>query len=445
MITEFDVQGLLQAFGSGEARPSEAVEASLAKIGESDDVLRAVLALPAERAREEAAEADRRWKEGRARPLEGVPFGVKDVIDTADVVTTGGSPIHRHRVPTTDAIAIARLRSAGAILTAKLQTFEFAFGSNPHFGPGHNPWDLLRTAGGSSEGPGVALAARLLPLAIGSDSGGSIRIPASLCGVTGFKPTAGTVPTAGLMPLSPSLDHVGPMARTARDCALAMSAMAPGFGDVSPAIESVRVGVAENWFWDVLDPDVEAAGRACADFLSDAGALVFGVQVPHAELAEEVCWTLMAAEAAQVHRHTDRGRLGAPLRDLVADGERISAGDYHRALEERQRIRQAAETALFAECDVLLTPGTPCTAPRLDDMMATLGDRQVPWLEVVARTTMWHNLVGCAAVAIPFGLDRHRLPLSVQLASRTDAQCLSLAIAIQAATDHHLLRPDPLS
>jgi len=443
--THLEVGELLDRYRTGELAPSEAVSACLHRIANVDTDVGSVITPVVDRALVEAGEADRRWAAGTARPLEGIPFGVKDVIDTAGVRTTYGSPLFETHVPSADAASVAALRAAGAVLIAKLQTYEFAFGGNPHFGPAHNPWDLERTAGGSSEGPGAALAARLLPLSLATDTGGSIRIPAAFCGVTGFKPSAGAVSTVGVFPHAPSLDHVGPMARSASDCALALAALTGRQPPPArPSLSSMRVGVPSGVVWDVLDPDVEGAARACIDLLGEAGATVVAVDVPGLDLAEQVCWTVIAAETAASHRPRweTPDVLGPALQDLIRGGRSITAVDYLHAIELAGRVVEGAQS-VFERCDLLVMPGPPCTAPRLDDMLARLGDDLVPWLDVVARTTMWHNVAGCPVVALPFGLGRDGMPVSVQLSTRagSDFDCLTAAAEVQERSGYHRLTP----
>ena len=457
-LADLTVVELLDGYRSGHFTPSEAVAACLERIDACEPTINAVLTAVRERAVAEAAQSTRRWQRGEARALEGIPFGLKDVIDTAGVRTTGGAILLADRVPSADAVAVRRLRDSGAVLIAKLQTFEFAFGANPHFGPAANPWDPSRTPGGSSEGPGAAVAAGEVPLALGTDTGGSIRIPASLSGITGFKPTFGRVPTTGILPLSQSLDHVGPMARSAADCARAFDVIAGsdpsdpgshgGVAATSRALEidpaGLRVGVATNWFFDRVAPSVADATREVASVFAAAGADVVDVAVPSADLAEVVGWTIMATEAADVHADTWTSveQLGEPLAVLLTVGRRLDSRDYESAQRLRRHLQAGAESA-FETCDVLLTPGTGFVAPRLDDLLAELDDEQVPWLEVVARNTFWHDVVGVPAVALPCGFDRAGLPLGVQLAARPgrDGLCLAAAHLCQSVTDHHRRRP----
>lgn len=460
-LADLTVGELLDGYRERRFTPSEAMVACLDRIDAWEPTINAVITDVRERAISEAAESTVRWQKGVAGELEGIPFGLKDVIDAEGVRTTGGAVLLADRVASADATAVRRLRHAGAVLVAKLQTFEFAFGANPHFGPSTNPWDPSRTPGGSSEGPAAAVAAGEVPFALGTDTGGSIRIPSSLSGITGFKPTLGRVPTSGILPLAHSLDHVGPMARSALDCATVFDVIA-GSDSADPASHGgpattrreldvepgdLRIGVATNWFFDRIAPAVVDATREVASALAGAGAEVVDVSVPSVELAEVVGWTIMATEAAAIHDKTWKSveQLGEPLRVLLTVGRRLDREDYESAQRLRRHLQAGVETA-FESCDVLLTPGVGFVAPRLDDLLAELDDEQVSWLDVVARNTFWHDVVGIPAVAFPCGSDAAGLPIGAQLAAPPgrDASCLAAAHLFQSITDHHRRRPAPV-
>jgi aspartyl-tRNA(Asn)/glutamyl-tRNA(Gln) amidotransferase subunit A len=460
-LWELTAEELLAAFAAGSARPSEAVAACLDRIAAVDGEVNAVLTLCAERAVADAAVSDGRWAAGTARPLEGVPFGLKDIVATAGIRTTGGSSIYGDLVPGEDACLAARLSAAGGVLLAKLTTFEFAFGGedNTHYGPMRNPWDPGRTTGGSSGGSGGAIAAREMPLAIGTDTGGSIRLPAAYCGITGLKPTYGRVPRHGVMGLAWSLDHAGPMTRSVADAALMMDVIAggdrrdPHAPDVPVAahraaltgdVAGLRVGVPTAWFFDRLHPDVAAACDAALAVLASVGATVVPVDLPGIELAERAGWTILAAECASYHEVTfDRlGDYDETFATRLVDAQFVSAVDYLAAQRYRSVV-QAGMTAAFRTVDVLLTPGTPTVAPRFGEMLVDLGEESVPWLDVAARCTFPFNVTGMPALTVPAGLDHGGLPVAIQLAARPfdDVTCLRVGHAFQQATDHHLTVP----
>jgi aspartyl-tRNA(Asn)/glutamyl-tRNA(Gln) amidotransferase subunit A len=460
-LADLTATELLDLYRSGAASPVEAVRDCLARIELLEPRVNAVLHLRAEECLAEAERSAGRHRDGSAGPLEGVPYGLKDIVYTAGVPTTGGSKIYGDHVPAETAALAARLEAAGGLLLAKLQTYEFAFGGeiNTHYGPMPNPWDLERTSGGSSSGSGAALAARYLPLAVGTDTGGSIRLPASFCGVSGLKATFGRVPRHGVMPLSWTLDHAGPMARSVEDCALMLSVMAGAdprdptaleapVGDylaaLSEDLSGVRIGVPTDWFFAVCDPQVEAAARTAIEVLAGAGAEIVDVALPHADLTEIVCWTIMYAEAASLHEITF-GRLAdydTRFAERLVDCQFVSATDYLHALRARNVIQRDFEAA-FERVDAIVAPGSPVVAPRLDGMLAELGDDLVTWLQVCARCTMPYNVTGMPALSIPSGLDSRGMPMGISIAARPldEAACFRIGHAFQALTGHHRLAP----
>lgn len=409
-----------------------------------------------------AAESQRRFANGTARPLEGVPFGVKDIVATEQLDTSGGASVLGSMVHRVDASCVARLRSAGAIMVAKLATSEFAAGqpANATFGAVRNPWNTDCWTGGSSTGSGAVLARRLLPLAIGTDTGGSVRIPSAWCGTTGLKATHGRVPRTGAIPLSWTLDHIGPMARSARDCGLMLAAMAgadgkdptapdvpvdPALGQPAPAdLSGVRIGAVRGWFTELCDRDVEAAWLQGLDALEEAGADVVAIKLPSAHLAFTPGWEILFAEAASLHEpHLDQlERLDPGFVERMLQGRFQLAVDYLRA----QRLRTIVLDEALAELDsvdVLCTIGAPGTAPPLDDLRVDINGELLPMQHVHSRATMYGNFTGLPALMLPTGLDRRQMPTAMQLIGRPfdEATLLSIGDAFQAATDHHLRRP----
>ena len=451
---------LLDAFATGAMSPVEAVEAALARIEQVEPAVQAVATLVADDAREAARESERRWRGGEARPLEGVPYGLKDVVATAGVPTSGGSRRFADHVPDVSATVACRLEQAGGVLVAKLNTYELALGTPDGVPYARNPWDVDRTPGGSSSGSAAAVAARELPIAIGTDTGGSIRIPASFCGVTGLKPTYGVVPRTGVFPLSWTLDHVGPLATTALDAALVMDAIA-GHDDGDPTSSGrpwrsadtrddppgVRVGVPRDWFFDVCDPQVAAATERAVELLAENGARVVEVSVPAARLAEERgMWdAIVYAEAGSLHEdafpaHADL--YGADLRHVLLTAAGVSALEYLAALRGRVHIQRDLEAA-FATADVLVTPCAVAAAPLAADMVMEVGDRRYPWREVAGRTTAIFNLAGAPAISLPIGLDDRGLPMGMQIVAppHADALCLEVGAWYQRLSAHHRAAP----
>ncbi|PIK71120.1 amidase, partial [Methylobacterium frigidaeris] len=374
--------GALQAaFAAGATDPVTLVDALKARIARHPSGRDAVLALVpgAETAAEESA---RRIRTGEARPLEGVPFGVKDIVDCAGAPVTCGSHLTGARVADTDATVVARLRAAGAIPLAMLATTEFACGSahNPRYGAVANPWNRARWTGGSSTGSGAALAARLMPLALGTDTGGSIRVPSAWCGLTGLKPTRGLVPRTGVAPLSWTLDHVGPMARSAEDLARVMPWItgpdgadphAAGRYDATRAkgLSGLRVGVPDGWFTAMQDEAVLAAWQAMLLVLERQGARLVPVDLGAIATAHQDGYTIVMAELASLQEpDLDRAAALDPgTRARLEQGRLFSATDYLRALRRRPVVLEQVLDALAA-VDVLVTPGLGGEAASLDTL-----------------------------------------------------------------------------
>jgi aspartyl-tRNA(Asn)/glutamyl-tRNA(Gln) amidotransferase subunit A len=446
--------------------PVEVVRAHLDRIAALDGSLRAYITVCGDAALETAKAAEGRLMAGGALgPLHGVPYALKDLYDTAGVRTTGGSRIFADRVPTSDATVVRRLAEAGAILLGKLNMVEFAYGPeglNPHYGHARNPWDAVahRMAGGSSSGSGVAVATGLAPGALGSDTGGSIRIPASLCGITGLKPTYGRVSRAGVLPLAWSMDHVGPMTRTVADSALMLGALA-GYdpADASTSvlpvpdylaaltgkIHGLRVGVLGPYFLAGATPAVRAAVEAAAQTLAAAGAIVDEVKLERVSLAAAGSLAVVAAEALAYHAELLRTRA-AEYDPEVARRLRLSAfvGGVHyvRAQQVRALVREEVDAAL-AHRDVLLAPATPIVAPTLDERQVALGDGPSDVRAALLRFTRPFNFSGHPACAVPCGFTEGGLPIGMQLVGRPfdEATVLRAGDAFQRLTDFHTRRP----
>lgn len=457
-LADLTVAELLEVYRSGQASPVDAAEACLARIGRLEPAVNAVLTLLVERALEQAEESTRRWNAGEARALEGVPYGLKDIIATAGIRSTGGSPLYSEYVPLRSATVAERLEEAGGILLAKLQTFEFAAGSNATTS---NPWDLDRWPAGSSSGSTVAVAAHEMPLAIGTDTGGSIAIPAAFCGVVGLKPTFGRIPRSGIMPLSWTLDHAGPLTRSALDAAIALqvlagadprdptSATAP-VGDYISSIDAglggVRVGVPTDWFFDVCDPEVEAATRAAIALLGNHGARIHEVRFPSTHMVDlhAIELTIIYAELASLHEVTF-ARLeeyGQEFQHLLVRAQFTSAIDYLKALRSRHLVQLDFQRA-FEQVDAIVVPGGVCTAPRHDHLVARLGAEERPLIDVISRPTAVMDIVGVPSLTTPAGFDHLGLPIGIQVVARPydEAMCFRIAHAYQQLTDFHRTLP----
>ena len=449
-----------------QVSPVEVVRAHLDRIAAVDQTLRAFITVCADAALESARAAEAELMAGRAvGPLHGVPWAPKDLYSTKGVRTTGGSKILGDSVPSADATVVARLAGAGAILLGKLNMHEFAYGPeglNAHYGDTRNPWgmDAHRIAGGSSSGSGAAVAAGLVPGSLGSDTGGSIRIPASLCGITGLKPTYGRASRAGVLPLAWSMDHVGPMTRSARDCALMLSAIA-GYDPADPTtsvlpvpdygvaltgdVKGLRVGLLRAHFTDIAAPDVRAAVEAAAKQLERAGAVVDEVNLIQVAHVGSASAAIVASEALAYHAAWMRSRpqdYQSDVRERLRMGAFVNGTHYVRAQQVRALVTREVDEAL-ARRDVLLAPASPITAPVLGERETTLGDGPSEVRSALLRCARPFNFSGHPACAAPGGFTAGGLPIGLQVVGRPfdEATVLRVVDAYQQITDWHTRRP----
>jgi aspartyl-tRNA(Asn)/glutamyl-tRNA(Gln) amidotransferase subunit A len=465
-LVRLTVTELAAMIASKAVSPVEVVRAHLERIEAKNPELGAYLTVCADAALDAARVAESELVAGRrAGSLHGVPVALKDLFNTAGVVTTGGSRILRDAVPTEDATVVRRLREAGAIVLGKTHMVEFAFGPegyNAHHGMPRNPWDAAveRIPGGSSSGSGVAVAAGLAPAALGSDTGGSIRIPASLCGITGLKPTYGRLSRAGVLPLSWSMDHAGPMARSAADCAALLGVMA-GYdpGDPSTSVlpvapyatalsgdvKGLRVGLLRGFFLDAATPDVRGAVEQAAKALGAAGAVVDELDLEHVSHVAPAALAIVASEALAYHANWLRTRpddYDPDVRQRLQLGVFITGAEYVRGQQVRALVRAAVDAAL-ARRDVLLAPATPMTAVRAGEREVALGDGPSDVRSALIRLTRPFNLSGHPACALPCGFTAAGLPIGMQIVGRPfdEATVLRAADAYQRLTDWHTRRP----
>ncbi len=449
-----------------EVSPVEVVRAHLERVTALDGRLKAFITVCGEQAVDAARAAEARLMAGNAAgPLLGVPYGPKDLYHTEGVRTTGGSKILADFVPAQDATVVARLAVAGLIVLGKLNMHEFAYGPeglNAHYGDARNPWDrnAHRIAGGSSSGSGVAVAAALVPGALGSDTGGSIRIPASLCGISGVKPTYGRVSRAGVLPLSWSMDHAGPMARTVEDCALMLGAMA-GYDPADPTtsvlpvpdyaaaltgdVKGLRVGLLRAHFTDVAAPEVRAAVEKAAKTLEQAGAVVDEVNLAEVVHVPSASFAIVATEALAYHAEWMRTRAAEyqpDVRERLRMGAFVSGVHYVRAQQVRQLVRQEVD-AVLARRDVLLAPATPIPAPVLGEKTTALGDGPSDVRAALIRFTRPFNFSGHPACSVPCGFTAGGLPIGMQLVGRPfdEATVMRAGDAYQRLTDWRTRRP----
>ena len=440
------------------------MNAHLERIGRKDSELNSFITLMRDEALASAKRTEAEIRSGNhLGPLHGVPIGLKDLYYTKGARTTVGSKIMRDLVPDFDAGVVERLRNAGAVIIGKLQMHEFAMGAtsvNPHDGPAHNPWDVERVTGGSSGGSGAAVAAGLCMGALGSDTGGSVRIPAALCGIVGLKPTFGRVSKYGVFPLSWSADTVGPMTRTVRDTAIMLSAMAghdprdqsssdKPIEDYARALErdvgGLRVGVPQEYFYDVIDPEVREAVSQASRVLEGLGCRVDEVSIPTMEHSAAISGPIMAVEAAEVHLDNLRNRaddIGVGVRRRFETGALIPAIEYVKAQRARTLFNKEIARA-FERFDILLSPAVPVPAPKIGETDLDLGERTEPVLGLLPRLTRPFNLCGVATISVPCGFTSSALPIGLQLAGRAfdEATVLRVAHAYEQATDWHTRRP----
>jgi aspartyl-tRNA(Asn)/glutamyl-tRNA(Gln) amidotransferase subunit A len=442
---------ILQAAADLRARRVSSVELtrqSLAAIHRAQSALNAYITITEDLALAQAAQADADLAAGRDRgPLHGIPVALKDLFYTRGIRTTAGSPLYSDFIPAHDAAVVERLNASGAVNTGKLNQHELAYGitsANPHYGPVRNPWNAAHSPGGSSGGSGAAVAAGLVFAAMGTDTGGSIRIPASFCGTVGLKPTYGRVSRYGVFPLGYSLDHMGPLTTSVRDAALVLNAIA-GHDPRDPAsshrpvpdflppencsIRGLKIGVPENYYFDTLDPEVEAAVRSALARAQSLGAEVRPVRVPDLDALNTVARIILLAEASAVIRPhlSDRSRFGADVLALFDQGRLVSAVDYIDAQRLRRRLR-AEFKQLWRAVDCFATPTTPTTAPKIGENTIRIAGRDEDVRLLTTRFMRGINALGFPALSIPCGISLARLPIGLQLVGPDFAEAAILQI-----------------
>ncbi|TFV67610.1 UNVERIFIED_ORG: amidase [Bacillus sp. AZ43] len=445
------------AIRSRELSPVELTDSVLERVDAVEGRINAFACVTPDLARKAAAEAEQQIVEGsHLGPLHGLPLGVKDLYETAGVPTTSSSQVRASFVPDTDAEMVSRLLSAGMVMIGKTHTHEFAYGATTP--TTRNPWDLSRVPGGSSGGSGAAVAAGECLVGLGSDTGGSIRIPAAVCGTVGLKPTYGRISRRGVASLSWSLDHVGPLTRDVVDCAHVLSATA-GYDRVDPAtvdvpvpdyaaelmaardrgVQGLRVGVPSNFYFDHVQPEVEASVRDAIGLLERLGATLVEVTIPYAEQIRAVSWGMLGPEAASYHQRTLRESpelYTEEVRVALEAGELVLATDYINATRVRSLMQQAWRE-MFDRIDVLAAPAVPVVAPPADQELVTWADgfTERP-TDCLVRLSTPANITGLPALSVPCG-PVDGLPVGLQLVGRPFAESTVLGVgaAVEAATD----------
>jgi aspartyl-tRNA(Asn)/glutamyl-tRNA(Gln) amidotransferase subunit A len=446
---------LLSAFGSQSLRPGDLISELKASIAQSPSGREAIIRFVPD-ADAAACESDRRYADGSARPLEGIPFGVKDIIDVAGAVVTSGSHFTGERVAASDAGVVSRLRAAGAIPFAMTATTEFATGSphNPRFGTVTNPHHRDRWTGGSSTGSAAALAARLLPLALGTDTGGSIRVPSCWCGISGLKPSRELVSRQGVAPLSWTLDHVGPMARSVDDLLHVLPFMVEmAGGEVSrqvmrvlktETVDGLSIGIPGHWFTDRVDERVLANWECALRQFEALGCRLVKLPRIEVERFHAAGWVILQSELASLHaERLYRADLFDPgLMHRLKNGLGYSARDYADALRQRAEALDHFLCAL-ADVDLLVTPGLGGEAGHLDSLTVDIDGENHAFQSIISRNTMIFDVTGLPALMLPSGRGRNGLPTGIQIVGRPgdDVLCLKLGRAFQASTEFHRMMP----
>ena len=436
----------IEAFGrrlrAGEITSTQATEECLQRIEADNPRLNAFILVMAEDARRQAREADRELAAGRDRgALHGVPISLKDIFDVRGVPTTAASRVREGHVADRDAPAVAHLRQAGAVIIGKANLHEFAFGTTNEdsaFGPARNPHDPSRSPGGSSGGSAASVAAGMAFASIGTDTGGSIRIPAAACGIVGLKPSLGEVSTDGVVPLSRTMDHVGPLAQSVTDACLVYHALLGDAHAMPPApmpLHGLRLAVPRTYFCDLLDDEVRARFEASLDRLRAAGVHVDEIAIQHAADIGPVYLHIVLSDAAAYHASALESmaeRYTPNVRMRLEMGRYLLAEDYVRALAGRDMLKREVDAAL-AQHDALILPSLPIPAPPLGASSVPVGKTTEPVRNVMLRLTQPFNVTGHPAIAIPSGQTSTGLPCSVQLVgsrAQTDA-LLKVALACE--------------
>lgn len=437
-----------RALRNRKVSSAELTDQALERIARLNPALNAFLTVTEHTARTRARALDQELAGGIERgPLHGIPIAHKDCFSTKGVRTTGGSKILADRVPDHDAEIVEQLDRAGAVMLGKTNLHELCYGitsNNPHFGAVHNPWDLERIPGGSSGGSAAAVAADLVFAASGTDTGGSIRVPAAFCGVVGLKPTYGRLSRRGVMPLGLTLDHVGPIARTVRDaatCFRAMAGQAP-LPVASTGVAGMRIGVPSNFFFDRLAPEITSSVRHAVQTMAALGARMMEVQLPDMDALNSIGRLVLFAEAASIwRRHLDRpGDFGEDVLAALERGCLVPATDYIDA-QRQKRVLSRRLATLWTRIDCLLCPTTPTTAPRIGDAMIRVDGIEEDVRIGSTRLVRPFNVLGWPALAMPCGFSDEGLPIGLQLVAAPGGEetLFQAGAALEDALGPHLL------
>lgn len=415
--------------------PVDLADAVIRQAEKYNGQINAYISKTADNAREIAGKLEKEIMDGHYRgPLHGIPLAIKDNFYVKGEVTTMGSQIQKDFLPNYTATIVSKMIGAGSIFTGKLNMHEYAYGgttNNPHFGPTRNPWDLSKIPGGSSGGSAAALATNMTIASVGTDTAGSIRIPAAACGVVGLKPTFGKVSKYGVFPLSWSLDHVGPMTKTVKDAAILLETMT-GFDEKDPTsihtdevayssllngdVTGLKIGVNKNYFFRNIDSEVEELVQKSIQTFEEMGASIIEVDIPELDHSEYIELITMASEATTIHHENLKNRLldyGHDVRILLELGELIPAVDYLHAQQLRRYLNEAF-TRVYENVDLLIAPTLPFTAPSIGVETTLINGCEADILENIIRLTGPANLTGLPAISLPCGLVEG-MPVGLQL------------------------------
>lgn len=460
-LTTLSLRDVAKKIASKEVTPVEVTQACLDRANATQDKLNAFTRIMAESALEEAKAAEAEIAAGNYRgELHGIPVGIKELYDVNGVPTTSSSKVRANWLAETDSASVEQLRAAGAVILGKTHTHEFAYGiSTPTT---RNPWNTDHIPGGSSGGSGASVAAGSTYMSMGSDTGGSIRIPAAVCGTVGLKPTFGRCSRAGVTSLSWSLDHVGPLTRTVADAAVCLNALAgydprdPGSVDV-PAedytsalgkdVKGIRIGVPKNYYFDDCHPEIESAVRAAIDAMAAEGAVISEVEIPYADVIMSVEFAFCMAEASEYHRLMLREKPDLytdDVRTFLEAGELMPATRYVQAMRVRQ-LMQRAWAKMYDDIDVLVGPAVPSPATRVGQETVEWGNGVAePVTPVFVRLSAPANVTGLPSIATPCGFTSDGLPVAFQAIARPfdEATAIRLCDAYQRMTDWGSRRPE---
>lgn len=452
-LTQHTISTLSELMGKKEVSPVEVVEAALNRVEEIDGRTKAFVTLCEKEARQAAQQAEKDIAAGNHKgPLHGIPLGIKDIYYTEGVPTTGSSKVFKDFIPDYDATTVKKLKEAGAIILGKTNTHEFAFGVITP--PTRNPWDLERIPGGSSGGTGAAVATAMCMGGTGSDTGGSIRIPSSLNGIVGIKPTFGRTSKYGVIPLSWSLDHTGPMCRSVRDAAVMLEAMA-GFdakdpytidlpvphyaGALEEDVSGLRLGVPTDYFSEPVDPQVGAAVEKAVEVLRGMAASVEEVSLPHIQAAPVAELFVLCPEASSYHDKYLPDHEGEYSPDVLAYLKMgyLMLGVHHVKAQRYRRLLRGDFEAAFRNVDAIVTPTLPITAPKAGDEFVKIEEEDLQITRILTRNMVPYNLTGLPAITLPCGFDSDGLPIGLQIAGRAfdESTIFRLAHAYESATD----------